>query len=67
LNGGYIGILVVFITVALMIFFMVRTDLFNGRKDGKNMIEQGIDAEKSAQAAKDMIELNNRTTMQQLQ
>ena len=57
----------VFITVALMIFFMVRTDLFNGRKDGKNMIEQGIDAEKSAQAAKDMIELNNRTTMQQLQ
>lgn len=66
LNGGYIGILVILITVTLIIFFIVRTDLFTGQKGGKNMIEQGTSAVDSAKAVKETIEFNNRTTMEGL-
>ena len=62
-NKGYIGLLMLLIGVGIMIFFIVRTDLFTGQKNGKNMLEQGNDAIKQAQDAKNLIEKNNQQSM----
>lgn len=58
-NGGYVGLLMLLIGVAIIAFLIVRTDLFTGQKEGKNMIEQGQDNINKAKAAKDMIEQNS--------
>ncbi|OGI76912.1 hypothetical protein A3B85_00005 [Candidatus Nomurabacteria bacterium RIFCSPHIGHO2_02_FULL_37_13] len=59
-NGGYIGLLMLLISVVIIIFFIVRTDLFTGQKNSKNMLEQGNDAIKQAQEVKNLIEKNNQ-------
>jgi len=59
LNGGYVGLLMLLIGVAIITYLIVGTDLFTGQKEGKNMIEQGQDSINQAKAAKDMIERNN--------
>jgi len=58
-NGGYIGILMLLIGVAIIIFFMVRTDMFGGKKGDKTYLEQNTSAIDSAKDAKAMIEYNN--------
>lgn len=64
-NGGYIGLLMLLIGVALIIFFIVRTDLFSGQKDGKNMIEQGTDAVEETNEVKHLIEKNYQQSIQE--
>jgi hypothetical protein len=59
-NGGYIGLLMLLIGVAIVALLIVRTDLFSGQKDGKNMIEQGSDAVDEVERVKDLIEQNSR-------
>jgi hypothetical protein len=58
-NGGYAGLIMLFIGVALMIFFIVRTDLFTGKKGGKTMLEQNTEAVDSAKALKLKLEQNS--------
>lgn len=58
-NSGYIGIIMLLIGVAIMIFFIVRTDIFGGQKGDKTYLEQNLDAVDSAKDAKAMIEYNN--------
>lgn len=58
LNGGYVGLLILFLGVALMIFFIVRTDIFTGQKGEKSMLEKNIDAVDSANALKIKLEQN---------
>lgn len=65
LNGGYVGLLMLLIGVGLIIFFIVRTDLFTGEKGSKNMIEQGTDAVDQAKAARTMIENNSKQAAEQ--
>jgi len=62
INGGYIGILMLLLGVALMAFLIIRTDLFTGGKDGndKNMIEQSKADIDQAKAVKEMMEKNTR-------
>ncbi len=59
-NGGYIGILMLLIGVAIMIFFIVRTDLFSGQKGGKSMLQIDQDAVNKAKDVKAMVEQNSR-------
>ena len=59
LNGGYIGIIMLFLVVAGMIFFIVRTDLFTGQKGGKSMLEQNTEAIDRANALKVQLEENS--------
>ena len=59
LNGGYVGLLMLLIGVAIIAYLIVGTDLFTGQKEGKNMIEQGQDSINKAKTAKDLIEQNN--------
>ena len=69
-NGGYVGILMLLIGVAIIAFLIVRTDLFTGQKggqEGKNMIEQGQDSINKAKAVKDMVERNSVNTMKELE
>jgi|GEM_PF-5877482 len=63
LNGGFIGILMLLIGVAIIIFFILRTDLFTGEKEDKNMIEQGSSYIDQAKEAKNMLEKNSQQTM----
>ncbi len=62
-NGGYIALLLLLIGVALIIFFVVRTDLFSGKPGDKNMIEQGTDAVKQAENAKALLEQQNKQSV----
>ena len=55
LQRGFIGIISLLIAVAIIIFFIVRTDLF-GSKDGKNVIEQGQSDIQSAKDTKALLE-----------
>ncbi len=67
-NGGYVGLLMLLIGVAIVAFLIVRTDLFTGQKgeqDGKNMIEQGQDDINKAKAVKDLVEQNSVNTMKE--
>jgi len=59
LNGGYMGLVALLVSVAIISLIVVRTDLFTGNKDGKNMIEQGNDAIDQANKIKDILEGRN--------
>ena len=59
LNGGYVGLIMLLISVAFIAFLIIRTDLFTGQKDGKNMIEEGNDAIQSAKDLKSTLEHNS--------
>lgn len=59
LKGGYVGILMLLIGVAIIIFLIMRTDLFTGQKGSQNMIEQGTDSIQKAENVKNLIEKNN--------
>lgn len=63
LNGGFIGLLILLIGVAIIIFFIMRTDLFTGQKGSKNMIEQNLDSVNRAKEVKIMIEQNSRQSV----
>lgn len=67
--GGYIGLLMLLITVAVMAFIIVRTDLFKGfstdQKNSKNIIEEGFDAINQSKNAKNLIEQNSRNAATQ--
>ena len=67
LNCGFIGILSLLIVVAIIIFFIVRTDLFTGQKEGKNMIEQGMSDIDKARDAKNLLEQNNKQLLNEVQ
>ena len=53
------------ICVAIIAILMVRSDLFSGMKDGKNTIEQGMDAIDAAKNAKNLIEQHTREAVGQ--
>jgi hypothetical protein len=55
-SGGYVAILVLFLSVTLIIFFVIRTDLFTGQKGDKNIIERNKEALDSAEAVKLQVE-----------
>ena len=67
-NGGYVGLLMLFISVSLIVFFIVRTDLFKGKtlnpetgemeKDDRNIIEGGFDAINQTKDLKAKLEYN---------
>jgi hypothetical protein len=63
LNGGFIGLLILLIGVAIIIFFIMRTDWFTGQKGSKNMIEQNLDSVNRAKEVKIMIEQNSRQSV----
>lgn len=58
-NGGFVGILMILITVTVIIFIMFRTDLFNGKKGSKSVVEQNIDAVQQAKDVKALLEKNS--------
>lgn len=58
-NGGFVGILMILITVTVIIFIMFRTDMFNGKKGSKSMIEQDLDAVQQAKDVKALLEKNS--------
>lgn len=68
-RGGYIGLLMLLIGVALISLFVVRTDLFKGKtetgeegeaKQGESMIEQGYSAIDKAKGVKELMEERSR-------
>lgn len=59
LNGGYVGIIMLLIGVFIIVFFIVRTDLFNREKDTVNVLEKSQDYIDNAKEAKNLIERNN--------
>jgi len=65
LMGGYIGLLMLLIGVALIIFFIMRTDLFLGKKNKKNIIEQNQDYINQAKEAKNLIEQKSQKTAEE--
>ena len=64
LSGGYVGLLMLLISVAIIAFVIVRTDLFDGKKGGESVLEQGTDAINQAKEAKDLIEQNSRQSVE---
>jgi hypothetical protein len=67
-QSGYIGLLALLITVAIIAVAMWRSDLFVGSKDesGKtqNVIERDLKAIDAAQSVKDKIEFNNQKSVE---
>lgn len=61
---GFIGILMILITVTVIIFIMFRTDLFNGKKGSKSMIERDLDAVQQAKDVKALLEKNAQKTIE---
>lgn len=63
-NKGFIGLIVLLISVAIIALIVVRTDLFSPAKEKKSMIEIGTDAIDEARDAKNLIEENSRKAAQ---
>ncbi len=75
LNGGYIGILMLLIGVAIIVFIMFKKNVFFGQtysvekengienNTGENMIDRGNGYIDQAQQAKDLLEKNSQKTM----
>ncbi len=63
-TGGFVGILMIFITVTVIIFIMFRTDLFNGKKGSKSMIERDLDAVQQAKDVKALLEKNDTKALE---
>jgi len=38
-DGGYVGLVILLLSVCFIVFFILRTDIFSGKDE--NMIEQG--------------------------
>ena len=49
--------------VAIIVFFIIRTDLFTGKKDDKNMIEKNMEAIDKANAVKALVEQKSRESV----
>jgi hypothetical protein len=64
-RGGYVGLLGLLITVALISILVWRSDLFGGAKQ-KTIIEQDTKAIDSAQQVKQILEKQSRQTSEQL-
>ena len=60
LNGGYVGIIMLLLGVCIIVFLIVRPDLFTHEKDGVNVLEKSQDYIDSAKDAKNLIERNNQ-------
>lgn len=58
LNSGFIGLALLLLGTALIIFFLVRTDLFRGA-NRKNQIEQNKEAIDMAESARIKVESNS--------
>lgn len=58
LNSGFIGLMALLLGTALIIFFLVRTDLFGGA-NRKNQIEQNKEAIDMAESARIKVESNS--------
>lgn len=77
LNGGYIGLLMLLIGVAIIIFIIFRNDIFLGQtysvekessienNKEENMIDQGNYYIGEARKAKDLLEENSRQKMEE--
>ena len=65
LNKGYIALLMLLIGVALMVLFIVRTDIFSGKKDTKSMLEQDLDAVNQVKEVKALVEEKSRKTLEE--
>jgi len=59
-EGGFIGLLALLISVAVIALIVVRTDLFSGKDGDKSMLEQGTDAVNRANEVKNLIEGRNQ-------
>lgn len=66
LNRGFVGLLALLIGVAIIAFLIIRTDLFSGQKDGKNMIQKNQDYINKAKDVKNIIEQNNAKATEEL-
>lgn len=64
-NGGYIGILMILIVTVAIVFFMFRTDVFDGKEGGKSVVEKDLEAIDAAKEAKMMIEAGNQKSFDQ--
>ena len=65
-NGGYIGILMILISVTIIVFIMVRSDLFTQKQEGeKTVIEQDLEAVNQAKAVKALVEQNSQKSLGQ--
>jgi hypothetical protein len=62
-NGGYIGLIMLLIGVVIIVFVVVRTDVFTSQKEDKNIIEKGNGYIDQTKEAKDLIEKNSQKTM----
>ncbi len=63
-NKGFIGLIALLISVAIIALIVVRTDLFSPAKEKKSMIEVGTDAIDEARNVKVLIEENNRKAVE---
>jgi uncharacterized membrane protein len=74
-NGGFIGLIALLISVAIIALIVVRTDLFGGstsidengnevKNPDVNMIEGGFNAIDKARDVKNLIEENNRKAVE---
>lgn len=57
-EGGYVGLIILLLSVCFIVFFIMRTDIFSGT-DG-NMIEQGNSSIDRANGVSNQIELRNQ-------
>lgn len=68
-NGGYVGLLALLITVAIIALITWRSDLFTNSENKDNsqsVIERDLGAIDSARDAKNLIEQNNLKSVEGL-
>lgn len=65
-NRGFIGLLSLLITVAIISVVVWRSDLLSSNAKKQNQIEQGTGAIEAAENAKNLIEMGNSKTMEGL-
>ncbi len=65
LKGGYIGLLVLFMGTALIIFFIIRTDIFSGKSGGKSIIEQKTESIDKAENVRTQIQIRSQEASEQ--
>jgi hypothetical protein len=65
LNGGYVGLLILLISVSILVLVMFKSNFFRGQNNSKSIIEQDLNAVTKAQNVKNILENDNKKLLEE--
>lgn len=64
-ESGFIGVLILLLGSLLIIFFILRTDIFSNKSKDGNMIQNGVEAIDKAKGVRTQIEIKSQEVSKQ--